>query len=171
MSVDNITQTKGFIYFVETIKRFCVFIETHQSDNYRRFLETTQKQLIDLYTYGQTLPDFDLPAEREIEEVDILDNDIRALLSFTKDRLRDPFYWVVFDPTDHDDTTSVCGDLIDDLGDIYKDLKTFLIGFENEDDDVKQNALWHLKWSFDNHWNDHCINAVYAIHYLRKRAE
>jgi hypothetical protein len=171
MSVDKITQTKDFIDFVERIKRFCVFIETHQSDNYRRFLDETQKELIELYSYGQTLPDFDLPADRDIEEVDISDNDIRDILSFTKVRLRDPFYWVVFDPTDHNDTASVCGDLVDDLGDIYKDLKTFLTGFGSVDEDVKQNALWHLKWSFDNHWNDHCINAIYAIHYFLKHAD
>lgn len=171
MSVDSITQTKDFIDFVQTIKRFCVFIETHQSDNYRKFLGATQKQLMDLYSYGQTLPDFELPADREIEEVDISDNDIRDILSFTRDRLRNAFYWVVFDPTDHNDTASACGDLVDDLGDIYKDLKTFLTGFEDVDDDVKQNALWHLKWSFDNHWNDHCMNAVYAIHYLLKHAD
>lgn len=171
MSVDNITLPVGFTDFVEKIKSFCLFIETHQSDSYRRFLEATQKQLIELYSYGQTLPDFDLPADKDIEEVEISDNDIRDLLSFTRDRLRDPFYWVVFDPTDHNDTTSVCGDLVDDLGDIYKDLKTFLTGFEDTDEDVKQNALWHLKWSFDNHWNDHCMNAIYAIHYLLKHAD
>ena len=171
MSVDNITETKRFIDFVEKIKDFCLFIETHQSDSYRSFLEATQKQLVELYSYGQTLPDFDLPADRDIKEIDISDNDIRDILSFTRDRLRDPFYWVVFDPTDHNDTASVCGDLVDDLGDIYKDLKTFLTGFDNVDDDVKQNALWHLKWSFDNHWNDHCIDAIYAIHYFLKHAD
>ena len=171
MSIEKITPTKDFIDFVEKIKRFCLFIETHQSDNYRRFLEAAQKQLIILYTYGQTLTEFGLPANRDIEEVDISDNDIRDLLSFTRDRLRDPFYWVVFDPTDHNDTASVCGDLVDDLGDIYKDLKIFLTGFEDRDNDVKQNALWHLKWSFDNHWNDHCMDAIYAIHYFLKHAD
>jgi hypothetical protein len=171
MSIDNITQTKGFMDFTERIKSFCTFIETHQSDNYKKFLEATQKQLIELYVYGQTLPEFDLPKNGNTEELDISDEDIKDILSFIGARLRDPYYWVVFDPTDHDDTASVCGDLIDDLGDIYKDFKTFLVGFEDKDDDVKQNALWHLKWSFDNHWDAHSINAIYAIHYFIKRAE
>ena len=169
MLVDNITQSKDFIEFVERIKNFCAFIETHQSNDYKSFLETTQKQLIEFYSYGRTLPNFDLPNNRNIEEFGITDKDIKHILSFIGDRLRDPFYWVVFDPTNHDDTASVCGDLVEDLGDIYKDLKTFLIGFEQRDEDVKQNALWHLKWSFHNHWSDHCIDAIYAIHYFRKR--
>src|SRR5687768_2580377 len=146
MPVDNITQSKDFVEFVERIKNFCAFIQTHQSHNYKNFLEATQKQLIELYTYGKTLPEFNLPENGNIEEIDITDKDIKDILSFIRDRLRDPYYWVVFDPTDHDDRASVCGDLIDDLGDIYKDLKTFMIGFTSNNDKVRQNALWHLKW-------------------------
>lgn len=171
MSVDRIISTKEFRTFVDNAKYFCTFIETEKSDNYKTFLSNLQKQLIWLYTFGQTLPNFNLPADNDIKEIDISDKDIKNLLCFIADRLRDPFYWVVFDPTDHNDTASVCGDLIDDLGDIYKDLKTFLTGFGDKEDDVKQNALWHLKWSFDNHWNDHCLNAIYAVHYFLKHAD
>ncbi|TKK64009.1 DUF5063 domain-containing protein [Ilyomonas limi] len=170
MSVDNIAKTKDFITFVDRARNFCTFLETHQNDNYKSFISDIQKQLIELYTFARTLPDFDLP-DRDIAEIDISDDDIRDLLSFTRKRLRGPFYWIVFDPTDHSDTASVCGDLVDDLGDMYKDIKTFLTGFDDADDDVKQNALWHLKWSFDNHWNDHCMNAIYAIHYFLKHAD
>jgi len=152
MSIDTIIRRKDFITFIDKAKYFCSFLETHQSDNYKTFLSDTQKQLIWLYTFGQTLPEFELP-DNEIEEINITDKDIKELLYFIGKRLRDPFYWVVFDPTDHGDTASVCGDLTDDLGDIYKDIKTFLIGFEDIDENVRQNALWHLKWSFDNHWN------------------
>jgi Domain of unknown function (DUF5063) len=171
MSVDRIIQTKEFTEFVDKARSFCDFLETHPSDNYKDFLPDTQKQLIWLYTFGQTLPEFNLPADNDIKEIDISGNGIRELLSFTRHRLRDPFYWVVFDPTDHNDTASVCGDLADDLGDIYKDIKTFLTGFDDANHEVKQNALWHLKWSFDNHWNDHCMGAIYAIHYFLKHAD
>src|SRR4051794_4885482 len=140
MSVDNTTRAKDFTDFVKKIETFCAFIEGDHSGNYRKFLEAIQKQLIELYSHGQIMPEFDLPENENIEEFDITDKDIKDVLSFIGDRLHDPFYWVVFDPADHEDTASVCGDLIDDLGDIYKDLKTFLIGFKDKDDDVKQNA-------------------------------
>jgi Domain of unknown function (DUF5063) len=153
---------------VETARYFCVVIETYQSDGYHEFLSLLQKQLIQLYTLGQELPEFELPKGNTIEEVDITDKDIKDILVFIGKRLRDPFYWVVLDPTDHDDTSSGCGDLIDDLGDIYKDLKTFLIGFDSGDPAVTQNALWHLHWSFTYHWKDHCMDAIYAIHHFMK---
>lgn len=168
MIVDKITQSQGFITFVETAKNFCSFIETKQSNSYQTFLATIQKQLIELYIYGAGLPEFSSPKDRDIKEVGITDKDIKEILLLIRDRINDPFYWTVFDPTDHNDTASVCGDLTDDLGDIYKDLKTFLIEFEKGDDNVKQNALWQLKWSFDYHWNDHCMDAIYAIHYFLK---
>ena len=171
MSVDKIVQTEDFIKFVNRARSCCIYLETHQSDNYKSFISDIQNRLIKLYTFAQTLPEFDLPADRDIEEVDLADNDIKDLLSLTPDRIRDPFYWIVFNPTDHNDTVSVCGGLIDDLSDIYKDVKTFLTGFDDKDDNVKQNALWHLKWSFDNHWNDHCLDAIYAIHYFLKHAD
>lgn len=171
MSVDKIIHTKDFTTFVDRARSFCTFLEQQQSDEYKMFLSDTQKQLIWLYTFGQKLPVFDLPSDEQLEEVDISDEDIKELLSFVRDRLRDPFYWTVFDPTNHNDTAPVCGDLVDDLGDTYKDIKTFLTGFDDTNDDIKQNALWHLKWSFDNHWNDHCIDAIYAIHYLLKHTD
>ncbi len=170
MSVDKIIHTKDFILFIDLARSFCSFLEKNKSDNYKIFISDIQKRLLDLYTFGQKLPSFKLP-DKDIEEVDISDADIKELLSFIRDRLRDPFYWVVFDPTNHNDTASVCGDLVDDLGDIYKDIKTFLTGIDDIKDDVKQNALWQLKWSFENHWNDHCINAIYAIHYLLKHPD
>jgi len=59
-------------------------------------------------------------------------------------------------------------DLKYDLGDIYKDLKNFLLLFDKGSPAEIESAVWTLKWSFDNHWGDHCINANYAIHYFIK---
>ncbi len=79
MSVDKITQTKDIKTFVDRAKSFCTFLETHQSDNYKLFISDIQKQPIELYTFARTLPDFDFP-DSDIEEVDIIDDDIRNLL-------------------------------------------------------------------------------------------
>jgi hypothetical protein len=29
-----------------------------------------------------------------------------------------------------------------------------------------ESAARSFKWSFDNHWGDHCINATYALHFF-----
>ncbi|MBI1780725.1 MAG: DUF5063 domain-containing protein [Sphingobacteriales bacterium] len=165
MAVDKINQTNSFNEFVKTIEAYCQLIESAQSDNYRNFLTATRKLLLHLYTYSIELPEFELP-EKESEKIDITDNDIKNILSFIYAKIIDSYYWIVFNPTNYNDTEPSCGDLVDDLGDIYKDLKTFLHGFNNPSEEVKQNALWHLHWSFNHHWNDHCINAIYAIHYF-----
>ena len=169
MTVDKIIHSKEFLVFLDNAKKFCSFLEFHKSNTSNEFLCNIQKMLVDLYLYGITLPEFELPKNEDIEEIRIADEDIKEISSFIEDRIGDPFYWIVVHPKDHTDNKSVCGDLVDDLGDIYKDLKTFLHGIEDSDDDVKQNTLWHLKWSFDNHWNDHSINAIYAIHYFLKQ--
>src|SRR4051812_38939977 len=131
MPVDVITQNKDFITFLEGVKGFCLFIEAQQSNNNKTFLLSLQQQLIVLYTYGQSLPEFKLPDDGDIKEVHITNEEIKDTLSFIANRLPDSYYWIVFDPTDHDNTEAVCGDLTDDLGDIYKALKTFTIGFKS----------------------------------------
>jgi hypothetical protein len=76
----------------------------------------------------------------------------------------------VFDPTKNNDVLPVCGDLLDNLLDIYKDLKESILLYDNSKSTELGNAVWTFKWNFENHWGDHCINAIYAIHYLIKDA-
>jgi hypothetical protein len=59
------------------------------------------------------------------------------------------------------------GWLVDDFADIYRDLKIELTKIEKiGTDEAVEDALWQLKWSFTNHWGQHCINALRALHYL-----
>jgi hypothetical protein len=160
--------TKDFGTFLQHVKHFCFYLETPPTGHDKGFLSAIQNQLIQLYTFGQTLTKFDFSISRDLEEVEKTDKDLQHILPLIYKKLNDTYYWVVFDPKNHNDTEPVCGDLADDLGDIYKDLKTFIIAFENDDEKARQNALFDLKWSFENHWNDHCINAIYAIHYFLK---
>jgi hypothetical protein len=91
---------------------------------------------------------------------------LENILNSLADRLNNRFYWHVFDPAKEDDIEPVCGDLLDDLGDIYKDLKNSLLLFDKGSPAEIESAVWTLKWSFDSHWGRHCINSIYAIHYL-----
>lgn len=93
-------------------------------------------------------------------------------MSFTADRLdNNRYYWHVFDPTKDTQIEFVCGDLLDDLTDIYQDLKNSIFLFESDKPEKIETAVWNLKWSFDNHWDDHDINASYALHYFINKTE
>ncbi|TGL21037.1 DUF5063 domain-containing protein, partial [Leptospira levettii] len=32
--------------------------------------------------------------------------------------------------------------------------------------EIVEDGLWNLKWSFIHHWGKHCIDALRYLHYL-----
>ena len=71
-------------------------------------------------------------------------------------------YWEVFDPFVFEEP--VCGDLRDDLQDIYADLRT---GIREYEAGRENNALWEWKFGVDNHWGQHAVDAIRALHSIR----
>jgi hypothetical protein len=77
-------------------------------------------------------------------------------------------YWTIFDPTENvfGNEKPVMGDLLDDIMDIYKDLKYQLMIFDLGTADSKENAVWGMRFDFWNHWSHHAIDAMRTIHYV-----
>ena len=71
-------------------------------------------------------------------------------------------YWEVFDPFELEDP--VCGDLCDDLRDIYGDLRS---GIREFDAGRRNNAIREWQFGLDNHWGTHAVDAVRALHSIR----
>ncbi len=150
-------------------KKYCNFLETESKMTEIEFLKVIQAHLIELYSFGRNLPSVHLQTCKDFEN-DIDDNAMKSLLKFTGDRVPFSYYWTVLNAIDMNNLVETgAGDLIDDLGDIYKDLKCVLMIFDTIDSAAKENAIWKFKADFDYHWGDHCIEALSAIHhYLAK---
>ena len=74
------------------------------------------------------------------------------------------FYNVALDVSVKISETEIAlGDAIDDISDITNDLKMVLWSYENENEN---NALWHLKDSYEGHWRWHARNLQVFIHCL-----
>ena len=73
------------------------------------------------------------------------------------------FYNSLFDP--HKDVGLASGlgvgDLLDDLADIWRDLRH---GLDLWDAGHELAAQWEWAWSFQNHWGRHAAAAQYALH-------
>ncbi len=162
---EEILKTKEFKDFYKTAVEFCNFIENQTCKNNIEFLKEVRMCLLKLYYEAIKLKWVDL--QSNIEYDDKLNGDeIEKTLLFISDRLGDArYYWHVFDPTNENNTESLCGDLVDDLGDIYQNLKFSLMILNLNKQNCQENALWQFKFDFDNHWDDHCINALNAIHF------
>jgi hypothetical protein len=162
---EEILKSTEFTEFYKTAIDFCDFIENFSSNHNVEFLAETRIHLLKLYYNALKLQWVDL--QSNIEYDDKLDSDkFDKTLLLISERLGDArYYWHVFDPMNNIDKEAVCGDLVDDLGDIYQDLKFSILTFNLNKEDCQENALWQFKFDFDKHWGDHCINALNAIHF------
>lgn len=166
LKIEEILNKQEFIVFYEYTQDFCNFIEISDIEN--DYFKTLKIKLLKLYELGTNLPWVDLQSNVDYDDK-LSDIEFKGLLDNIASKIGDNrFYWHVFDPTNENDKEPVCGDLVDDLGDIYKDLKYSILIFNLNQLDSKENAVWQFKFDFDSHWGDHCINALNAIHFFQK---
>ena len=170
--------SKGILEFLnlDTTRNFLEaannFIELLEKKDIRKedFLKLSHSALIDLYSKGHDLQQMELKYSGEETEFDrdkIFDNKNAGLISEFGE---ETFYWEVFDPADSDwaskDREASQGSLVDDFADIYRDLKIEIEKINKiGTDEAIEDALWQLKFSFHNHWGQHCINALRYLHY------
>lgn len=165
ISVDKILKATELSNFLNAAREFCNFMETEKRLTEMEFLQVTQGHLVTLYSFGRHLPSIHLQVDKDFES-GIDDNVMKPLLKSIAARVPFSYYWVVLNPVDTNNSADTgIGDLIDDLGDIYKDLKRGIMIFDIDDMAAKQNAIWKFKFDFDFHWNEHCIEALSAIHH------
>ena len=159
------------------------FIELIEAKNIPtgQFSRQAHRILIDLYSSGHKLEQIDLKYSSADSDFGVTDeaffkNNNQALISTLG---KDCFYWEVFDPTYTEkengqpeqgwkitDKETSQGWLVDDFADIYRDLKIEIEKMKIGTDEAVEDALWQMKWSFINHWGNHCINALRYLHYL-----
>jgi hypothetical protein len=162
---DALLLSETFRSFLASARNFCIYLENllPKSDDLSQ-LELVLLNLLTLYSNGLQLKEISAPSE-DIDS-DLHESDFKPAFVVIDRSLPFQYYWCVFDPFDFENTEPVCGDIADDLKDIYKDLKSSLTLFDLGTMSAKENALWNFKFDFDNHWGDHCANAIYAIHHF-----
>jgi hypothetical protein len=168
-SADEIIQTKRFIEFLQEVRRFCDFIEQNSVSDTLSFLKQLQAHLQKLYLFGHELPLVDLYFNEDFPDT-VTKPALTEIEHSIAQRLGgNTFYWFVFDPTDESNTAPVCGDLLEDILSVYQDLKNPLLLFDTQAPAAIESALWSFRSNFTIHWGDHCVNAIYALHYFIQR--
>lgn len=76
-------------------------------------------------------------------------------------------YRTVFDPTELDDDEIVVGSLVDDLGDVYRDLAE---GLTEWNGGRLNDAIWTWKFGYGTHWGRHATDALKTIWALNHTA-
>lgn len=115
------------------------------------------EMLMTLYISAMSLP----ATESETNE---LSSDISEAVSIRFSEQIPTMYWEIFDP--YVDEEPVCGDLLDDLSDIAADLRD---GMKEYETGRFGNAIFEWKFGLNNHWGQHIVDALKALHSIRTR--
>jgi hypothetical protein len=79
-----------------------------------------------------------------------------------KEKLGDwDLYHQVFDPTEDDE--AIFGSLVNDIAEIYSDLKEGLASVTRNA--LPGDAIWEWRFSFYTHWGRHAMEALLTMHF------
>lgn len=178
--ITELLNKKSTTDFLNAVRQFVTLLENDDL-NKEKFYKDSHKALSDLYRTALELETVELiysGPESKFKVIDI--DEIRKMNKNLISQLgKDCFYWKIFDPTytEQDGNSGqgwkitekepTQGWLIDDFADMYTDLKEELTKLDQiGTDEAIEDALWQLKFGFNHHWGNHCIDAMRALHYL-----
>ena len=136
--------------FVIVAVSFCDFIESCSTYNEKKTLMKFLRILSQLYAEALVLPIV------EPKEEHLVDRDFPLpKVDFKNHNV----YTEMFNP--YLDKMPVSGCLDDDILDIYRDIKSGLILYEQG---KHTEAIWEWKVGFEIHWGEHATSAIRALH-------
>lgn len=169
LSVQEIENSKEFKAFYNSATSYCSKIEKSNSNGIE-YLRIIQLELLELYRNALNIPKIDFLTDCEYDNK--LDKEeFEKTMNIISNQLdKNRYYWMTLNPTKIEtESEIVLGDLLDDLSDIYKDLKYSLMIYNLNKIDCKEIAIFDFKFDFETHWNNHCVNALYGINYFIKQ--
>ena len=147
--------------FIQAIEEYFDLIENHSSYEKGDFYGKCSRLIPKIYFYSHSLP---APKEiRDLEELDFseLYNPMGDLTAFLGD---DSVYNEIFDPIVGEEKVKGC--IVDDLTDIYTDLKEGYIKWQRGSDEWIDEALWDWRHSLQHHMGDHMVDVMRPLHRL-----
>ncbi len=143
--------------FTELAQEYCNWVESEGNKGEDR-LFYLQVLLSKLYCWGIQLPG--------CEATDLLESDEKPDLNHQDiiDKFKEfpvQYYSMIFNAQNIPSEEPVTGDVIDDLADIYKDLKDGL-WYLSRGSEV--DAVFHWRFSLGVHWARHALGAMYALY-------
>jgi len=171
----TLRQSTLVLAFRDAATRYCSLLEC-VPDNRDRWVVDILEALARLYCAAIALPDVEVPddAPESGDRFDVGDAQWRQIYELATNIFGwQKYYWAYFDPSAPPDAAGepVCGDLADDLADIYRDVKPGIAAWDSFEDANVANIVNGWKYPlFESHWGVHAVSAMRALHpiaYLR----
>lgn len=150
---------------LKVANEYCLFLESINKYSLEDTYILLHRMLPLLYLKGSLLPEIeveDIGANERFmtaEQWESIFTDLRKKFEGV-----DEFWYLDYNSADA--TSPIKGSVSEQLSDIYQDLKDFLILYQKNSKDAKQNAANDCRLFFYNHWGVMTINLQKQIHHL-----
>jgi hypothetical protein len=156
--------------FAEIARNYCDFIEHDSDSDPKAFIRKALDLVLLLMLHALKLPDLEgasfQKTEIDIDACDAIRNRIRARVP------QDEYYWEVFDPLQNEKPDPLKGGLVDDLADIWLEVKAGLLILESKSRKRLPNAVYKWRFGFDVHWGvHHAVTAIRVLNAVRIKLE
>lgn len=161
-TLDIVIESESFKQFLQEARVYCKYIE-EEKETGNNFLKTIRFHLLNLYQYILKVHSIDI--EYDYNSPGISNEEYKRIESLISPRIPVDYYFEVFDPLDMEKHEPVCGSLIDDLSDIYRDIKDSINDYDTGKIEAIEDAVFNFKESFESHWGNHLVSALKTIHW------
>jgi len=157
--------SKNVFEFITVANDFCIFLAKIETYSKQETIDYLQKVCPLLYIKGALLPDVEV-SNPDANERFVTEGDWETLFNDLRNKFRpeDEFWFI--DNSDININDPIKGSLAEHFADIYQDMKDFLMLYQKNTLDAKENAVSGLKHLFAIHWGLRIVNAMKALHYI-----
>ncbi len=167
----EIALSPSVLEFVTVAAEYCATLEQHANYSKAELIQKLHKLLPLLYLKALLLPAVELEDEEHLAAY-VQESDWNHFFFNLKEKLgEDTEYLEVFDERMTDSDAPVVASLAENFADIYQDLKNFLTNYHLGTEEVMNESLWKLNFDFTRYWGQYLVNALRALHNLKKIEE
>ena len=158
-------ELKQFKEFLEKLENYINLIEKDNLQNEPDFETRLHLILLQLYAASFQLPELDLKYDSDFENEEFIIRDPKLASKISEQLKNEDYYFDIFDPTDKDDLEPIQFSLLDDIIDIYYELKIAQLKIAKKIPKYIEDGIWDIIFGRNNHWGNHAVNAIRALHY------
>lgn len=163
---NNKTIYSNHVFEMLTVaNEYCMFVEKAEDYTKKDIMEYMHKILPMLYLKGILMPSVTVQ-DAGANEKYVNEMQWERVFHNLKDRLQaDDDYWIVRN-TGLNEYEPQPASLSDNLADIYQDMKDFVMLYQRNSEEAKENAVSDAKNLFQNHWGERALRASNRLHEL-----
>lgn len=161
---DSPAYSKNILEMLTVANDYCLTLSKTENKPKKELIDYLIKVSPLLYIKGSLLEDIEV-SNPEADQRFVTEEEWQALFNELRKKFgKDDEFWYIDNSENHNEP--VKGSLAESYADIYQDMKDFLMLYQVNTLDAKENAVNDIKQSFLSHWGYRLVNAHKTLHHL-----